>query len=177
MISQRDSSLRHFLWLFIFLVVQVPILGEAQPASDDQARIGVVERRLNDAEQRLLALEKAMTSAQDSLAALAAIERATATAAATAQANPNITPEQKAYLRDVAALRTEFENIHAKMQQTAENVAATEMSISNQYFQIFALMIAVMAAVGALIAFVIRKTVTEAVMAKTEAAVARQINE
>ena len=92
--------------------------------------------------------------------------------------SPPISDDQKAYLKNVEALKAKFEDLRSrldqtadKMEQTAEHVSGKEMDINNSYFAMLSLLLAVagiaVAVVGTFAFFILENIVARRVIEKT----------
>jgi hypothetical protein len=145
MVFQPNVALRILLWIFVIAGGQFPLVCAAQNATQKQAQI----RRID---QELSVIQKEITALQNSIS----------------QSNGNISDEQRAYLKKADdSLRTKYDGIQEKMEQTAERLSGIEMSISYNYFTIFGLIFGLLltlgAALGTLGALYIKRIVTDGV--------------
>jgi hypothetical protein len=140
MVLRPNRAFPIAVWISIFIAGQFPLACIAQTPAKNQAQI-------RDIDQRLLALEKSKSSSP---------------------ANGNLSDEQKAYLKNLEDLRTRFEALQGKMEHTAEHVSDTGLSISNSYFQMLALVVALAAVAVVIVGLVVEKIVSSRVFRKAK---------
>jgi len=164
-----------FLPVAIWTLVQLPVRCDAQTAAKNHEQILTINQHLSEIEKEISALQASTSTAENQIdQRLKVVEKSSA-------ANSSVPDEQRAYLKNVDALRARFEGIQTKLEQTAEHVSDTEMSVANNYFQIFALVVALSGvAVGLLGYFAsvaIKRTVSDAVLEKSRAEIEKKIKE
>lgn len=158
MIFQPDLALRILLSIFVVAVAQFPLVCAAQTAAKNQAQIREIDQRLSgiqkEIDQRLSGIQKEMDSFK---------------------ASPKITEDQKKYLGDITAAKTELENSQNRMREIASNVANNQLTLSYNYFQIFTAMVAIAAVFAAGVGFVVRRVLYEELKGRIEKEVVERI--
>ena len=167
-------AIRVMLWISVIGIGQTPLICVAQTAARNAVQIHKLDQELSAIERNIDVLQKNLASENGPNlgARVSALEKMGAAA-------QGISDEQRAYLKDIDALKNRFEGIRKdldqladKMSQTAERVSGKEMDINNSYFSMLSLVMILasiaVAVVGAFALFILENLVAKRIADSVE---------
>ncbi len=167
-------AIRVMLWISVIGIGQTPLICVAQTAARNAVQIHKLDQELSVIERNIDVLQKNLASENGPNlgARVSALEKMGAAA-------QGISDEQRAYLKDIDALKNRFEGIRKdldqladKMSQTAERVSGKEMDINNSYFSMLSLVMILasiaVAVVGAFAFFILENLVAKRIADSVE---------
>ena len=158
MVFRPNVVLRLLLWISIIAVGQFPLVCSAQAAAKNQAQM---RRELSAAQNELKSLKDSLTADERKIDAL--------------QASPPATEDQRRYLKDVTAAKSDLEteksaleNLEKEIRDSEQTMATNQLGLSNNYYTIFGSLAAILVALGAGLGVVIYRLLYEALKARLE---------